>query len=105
MTNGARGEVTLELGDKSYCLCLTMGALAEIETALEASSLTDLDARLKAPRADDLIAILHALFKGGGEELSLEQVKALPMEVAQVTRAIGAAFNAAGAQDPATPSA
>ncbi len=100
MVNGARGEVAFELDGKSYCLCLTMGALAEIETALGAGSLNDLDAKLKAPRAEDLIAILHALMKGGGETLTREEVLDLPMQVADVSAAIAAAFAAAGTRAP-----
>jgi len=100
MANEARGEVTIELGGKAYCLCLTMGALAEIEAALEAKSLDDLDARLKALRAGDILNILHALMKGGGETLTLEEARALPLDIAKTTTAIGAAFRAAGVKQP-----
>ncbi|MBN4046382.1 gene transfer agent family protein [bacterium AH-315-P15] len=96
MVNAARGEVALELGGRAYCLCLTMGALAEIETALGAKDLNDMDARLKAVRAEDLVQILHALMKGGGESLSLEETRALPLNVMATTAAIGQAFQAAG---------
>ena len=96
MVNQARGEVTLEIGGRQLTLCLTMGALADIETALNAASLDDLDARLKNLRAGDIVNILHALLKGGGEALSLEETKALPLDIAKTTAAIGAAFRAAG---------
>ena len=33
MANRHRGEITAELGGKPYTLCLTLGALAEIEDA------------------------------------------------------------------------
>ncbi len=100
MVNAVRGEVALELGGQSYCLCLTMGALAEIETALGAKNLSDLDTRLKDLRAENLVHILHALLKGGGEKLSLEDCRALPLNIALATEAIGKAFKASGVSTP-----
>ena len=57
-------------------LCLTLGALAELETGLGAESLTGLASRLSAGRmgARDLIAILSAGLRGGGNLLSDEDV-------------------------------
>jgi len=102
MVNAARGEVALELGGQSYCLCLTMGALAEIETALGAESLNDLDDRLRNLRAESLVRIIHALLKGGGESLSLDDVRALPLNIAEATTAIGQAFRATGVSNSGT---
>ena len=45
--NGARGEVTLCIDGCEHTLCLTLGALAEIETAFGCSSLSELQARMR----------------------------------------------------------
>lgn len=97
MVNAARGEVALELGGRAYCLCLTLGALAEIETALGATSLNDLEAKLKSLSAKQLMEIVHALMKGGGESLSLEELRLLPLNLGDVSTAVGQAFAAANA--------
>ncbi len=97
MVNAARGEVALDLGGRSYCLCLTLGALAEIETVVGAKSLSDLEARLQTLSASQLTGIVHALMKGGGEALSLEELRALPLNMGEVSAAVGKAFAAANA--------
>ena len=96
MVNEVRGEVALELGGRQYCLCLTMGALAEIENGLNASSLDELDSRLSVVSASDLVMIIHALLKGGGETLTREETSNLPLDIAAMTTAVGQAFRAAG---------
>lgn len=57
-------------------LCLTLGSLAELETAFSADSLTDLAARFAAGRlkAADMIRILAAGLRGGGAEASEAEV-------------------------------
>ena len=46
MANRIRGEVPLELAGQRYTLCLTLGALAELEGALKAGDLVGLAERL-----------------------------------------------------------
>ena len=58
MANKARGEVAITIEDRPYTLCLTLGALAEIEEALGVESSDQLGARLKGVRMRDMIAIL-----------------------------------------------
>ncbi|MBI1239060.1 MAG: gene transfer agent family protein [Alphaproteobacteria bacterium] len=96
MANGARGETRIEIAGRSYRLCLTLGALAEIETAFGAGSLGALDERLGNPGARDVIAILAALLRGGGEAVSDEDVAAMPLSMREAASAIAAAFAAAG---------
>jgi hypothetical protein len=48
LVNKARGEAALTLDGVTYRLCLTLGALAEIEAALGVETLGALDTRLKA---------------------------------------------------------
>lgn len=94
--NRARGEVALEIAGKKHTLCLTLGALAEIESALGAEGFAALEARLSAVRARDLLAILAALLRGGGHPYTDEETAALKVDVAAATRAIAQAFAAAG---------
>ena len=94
--NGARGEVLVELDGAPRRLCLTLGALAEIETALGVSGIEVLAERLRRPTARDLMAVLAALLNGGGEaELAarLEQASVLPRAAAE---AVARAFEAVG---------
>ena len=68
MVNPHRGEVSLEIDGEVRVLRLSLGALAELETALEAGSLLDLVERFETGRfrAQDLIALLAAGLKGAG---------------------------------------
>lgn len=67
MANGARGEAAVVLGGVERRACLTLGALAEMETALGCAGVEALAERLKRPSAGDLRAVLAALLRGGGE--------------------------------------
>lgn len=96
MVNRVRGEVELPAGGRRYRLCLTLGALAEIETGLAAETMAGLEQRLGAPRARDLIVVLGALLRGGGHDISDIEVTALPLDVPQAVAAIAACFAAAG---------
>lgn len=68
MVNPHRGEVSLEIDGEVRVLRLSLGALAELETALEAGSLLDLVERFESGRfrAQDLVALLAAGLKGAG---------------------------------------
>lgn len=65
--NGARGEATVQIGGVERRVCLTLGALAEMETALGCAGVSALAERLRAPSAGDLGVVLGALLRGGGE--------------------------------------
>ncbi len=94
--NRARGEVALDIAGKTHTLCLTLGALAEIEAALGAESFAGLEARMAQLRARDLVAILAALLRGGGHPYTDEEAAALKVDVAAASRAIAETFAAAG---------
>ena len=64
--NGARGEVELVVDGRAHTLCLTLGALAEIETALGCDTLAELQVRLKQLSAREIMRVLTALLRGGG---------------------------------------
>lgn len=89
--NGARGEVVATLGGRPRRLCLTLGALAELETAFGVEDWRALAARLGSLSARDLGVVLAALLRGGGEDgADLGGV-----EVREAAEAVAAAFAAA----------
>lgn len=65
--NGARGEAAVMLGGRTRCACLTLGALAEIETGLGVDGLAAVAERMKQLSARDLMIVLAAVMRGGGE--------------------------------------
>ena len=82
MPNRRRGEVGLELGGEHYTLCLTLGALAELEDAFGAADLEAVGARFAAGglSSRDLLKLLAAALRGGGHDLSDAAVAALPLD-------------------------
>lgn len=94
--NRVRGEVPLVIEGETHTLCVTIGALAEIEAALELSSLADLEARLRSPAVRDVIAVLAALLRGGGENVDEFELRARQVDLGATARAIAEAFEAAG---------
>ena len=92
MPNARRGEVALQLGDRRYTLCLTLGALAELEEAFGVEDLMALAERFGAGRLSsrDLLALLAIALRGGGHELGDGEVANLPLRdgIAPVAAAI-----------------
>lgn len=78
MANPLRGEVELVLDEVTYRARLTLGALAELEHALGASSLLDLAERFETGRFSgrDVVAVLAAGLRGGGWTGSEDQLAA-----------------------------
>ncbi len=95
MRNAARGEVLLEIDGQERRLCLTLGALAELEAAFDAVSLSDLSARLTSLSANDLILVLAALTAGGGEAMSSADLAAARIDPGAAAAAVAEAFHAA----------
>jgi hypothetical protein len=89
--NGARGEVSVVLAGRERRLCLTLGALAEIETALGLDGLAGLAERMRALSARDLTVVLEALLRGGGED----GADARAVEPKAAAEAVARAFAAA----------
>jgi hypothetical protein len=79
------------LGGVRRRVCLTLGALAEIETGLAVEGLAAVVERMKALSARDLMVVLAAVLRGGGETAS--EVEAV--EPREAARAVAAAFEAA----------
>lgn len=68
MANPHAGEVALTLNGERQVMKLTLGALAELEAALEADTLVSLIERFEAGRFStrDVLALLLAGLRGGG---------------------------------------
>lgn len=93
MTMTFPGETDIVINGRRHTLRLTLGALAEIETAF-GGDFKALSERLKTPRVADLMLVLYALLRGGGADLTLELLKASDVDFAAAARAIGKAFRA-----------
>jgi hypothetical protein len=80
--NRRRGEIVATLDGREHRLCLTLGALAELEAAFEAEDLTALVERFSTGRlsAKDLIRIISAGLRGAGVAVSDEEVAAMRVE-------------------------
>ena len=82
MANVARGETEVVVEGERRVLRLTLGALAELESRMDADGLSGLIARFEGGRfgAADLIALLAAGLRGGGLAASDEQVAGMRFE-------------------------
>jgi hypothetical protein len=82
MPNKYRGEIAAELGGRQRTLVLTLGALAELESALGADDLVALAERFGSGRlsARDLTRIIGAGLRGAGEAVSDDEVAAMTAE-------------------------
>ena len=65
MPNKHRGEIEAELGGNRHTLVLTLGALAELESAFAAG---------------DLVRIIAAGLRGAGESVSDDEVAAMTVD-------------------------
>ncbi|KQZ94199.1 transfer Agent [Mesorhizobium sp. Root157] len=110
--NRRRGEISAELDGKQIRLCLTLGALAELEAVYAADDLGALVERFASGRlsALDMIRIIGAGLRGAGEEVTDDAVGAMQSAdgaagfAAIVADLLTATFGAAPARDtPANP--
>lgn len=90
--NAARGETAVVVDGAPRRLCLTLGALAEIEAAFGCARISELQARLRAASAADLIVVLAALLRGGGEAEAAARVAAAGIAPGEAARAVAEAF-------------
>lgn len=105
--NLVRGEVPLIVKGKTYVLCLTLGALAELERTLELEDLTKVGEVFKAPKASSLMKLLLALLHGGTDpdhperakqaDLTEDDVLKMPLLMHQVMIPLKEAFEASTA--------
>lgn len=93
--NGARGEVGAMLAGSERRLCLTLGALAEIETALGLESVVALAERMRTLSGRDLMVVLGALLRGGGERELAADLDRAAIDPREAAEAVARAFAAA----------
>ncbi|MDQ3126763.1 MAG: gene transfer agent family protein [Pseudomonadota bacterium] len=93
--NGPRGEVVALLAGADRRLCLTLGALAEIETGLGLDGLSGLAERMRALSARDLMTVLAALLRGGGERALADELDRAGVDPQEAAEAVAKAFAAA----------
>ncbi len=90
MANPYAGEVAIVLDGRAHAAKLTLGALAELEVALEVGSLIELVERFEARRftTRDVLALIVAGLRGGGwqgtaGDLRTVQIGGGPIEAAR----------------------
>ncbi|RYD90550.1 MAG: gene transfer agent family protein [Sphingomonadales bacterium] len=66
--NGQRGEIEAVIDGERRILCMTLGALAELETAFGVDNIAALAGRFEGGRVGtrDVMAIIAAGLRGGG---------------------------------------
>ena len=91
MANPWAGEVAVVLDGRRHVAKLTLGALAELEAALETGSLIELVERFEAGRFStrDVLALLVAGLRGGGwqgtaVDLRCVEIGGGPIEAARI---------------------
>lgn len=100
MANRQRGEIDAVLDGRAYALCLTLGALAELEASLAAGDLMALakhfeDGRLSSA---DAIRVIGAGLRGAGNDIDDAAVARMRADggaagyVAIVAELLGATF-------------
>jgi hypothetical protein len=97
LANAARGESVLHVDGRPLILCLTLGALARLETAFGVQTLAQLEARLRDLSGADLLVVVSALMMPNGESLTPEELAKCHIDPAAAATAIAQAFERAGA--------
>jgi hypothetical protein len=100
MANRHRGEISAVLNDQPYTLCLTLGALAELEDTLKADDILALMARIASGKlkAREAIAIIGAGLRASGHRITdanvaqLTAPQGLPGLIDIVARLLAATF-------------
>lgn len=77
--NRRRGEVDADLDGRRYRLCLTLGALAELEASYAADDLAALVNRFSSGRlsATDMVRVIGAGLRGAGNAMTDAEVAAM----------------------------
>ncbi|MEL7127936.1 MAG: GTA-gp10 family protein [Pseudomonadota bacterium] len=90
--NQARGEVGLMINGQKSALCLTLGALAEIEASLGCKTLAELQLRLSALSAGELLTVIAALLRGGGNGDLVPALSLADVSPSAAAKAVAEAF-------------
>jgi Phage tail tube protein, GTA-gp10 len=80
--NRRRGEISAVFDGRDCRLCLTLGALAELEDAFGVGDLNALADRFSSGRlsARDMMEIIAAGLRGGGQSVSASELGAMSCE-------------------------
>jgi len=103
MANAHRGEIEAHLDGKPYALCLTLGALAELEHEFGDDDMIALAARFETGRisANDCVRIVGAGLRGAGHDISNDVVATMKADLGAagfieiVARLLAVTFGAA----------
>lgn len=76
MANFRRGEIVARLNDRDWILCLTLGALAQLESAFGVGDLVALGERFSSGKlsANDMMTVITAGLNGGGNKVTRQDV-------------------------------
>lgn len=79
IANARRGEITAKLDGKTFRLCLTLGALSELESAFATDDLSSLVERFSSGKlsAKDMIRIIGAGLRAAGHDVANEEVQTM----------------------------
>jgi len=107
MANRQRGEIEAQLDGKMFTLCLTLGALAELEAAFGHEDMVGLAERFERGRisARDAQRVIGAGLRGAGYDISDQVVSAMQAEggaagfVDIVARLLSATFGGAETEE------
>jgi hypothetical protein len=96
--NKQRGEISIEgPNGKRYNLCLTLGAIAQIEEDLGVDSLTEIDEVMAKSRMRDVLTIFVALLNGGGHtEIDRKDMIGWDIKITDLMAKVQECFAAAG---------
>lgn len=110
MANRRRGEIAATLAGRPRTLCLTLGALAELEDAFAVDDLGALAARFGSGRlsARDIVRLVGAGLRGAGEPIADCEIRTWPAaDLAATAEAVAAllaaTFGPGDAPDPPLP--
>jgi len=82
MANPHRGEISANLDGKPYTLCLTLGALAELEARLGGEDILALAQRFESGRitAREAMCVIGAGLRGAGHDIADDAVGRMQAE-------------------------
>jgi len=109
VANRHRGEIEACLNGKTWKLCLTLGALAELEDAFACEDMLALAERFEKGRlsANDAVRIIGAGLRGAGYDVSDDDVRKMRSDsgvlefIDVVARLLSATFSSPEKQDDA----
>ncbi len=92
IANKHKGETAISINGRDYVLCLTLGGLAQIETAFVINDFVEIGERFKNFKANDLILLLAILLEGGKNPLSLDEIRGAEINLPDAANAIARCF-------------